>query len=575
MLRNIKYILVLLSFIASQTQAAVVPEYADNRYDEHTLSRSEKKCIEEGYKITYANCTQQTAPIDRCPYHDSYYRSCSAEQWCRNNNYSFSEDDCQRPTYPIKQCDNKQPLYRACKEDIAKACEEAGYTSKLKCQLTDKRCPFNADFGKCCDSCPNFSHDINNIPAGYIADGDVCITCDGTVKTNIIEAPCDGFLSCPYGPLSEQTASCLKGAVKLYSACKTAEMTCREQGYTHSSCQDFEDEESCLDNADLKKCHTNCYKLAVKAFPDTDIIAEDVTDPVLDVNHTSLMSLYGEISSECISQQRPEVKININDDNLPFYKELFNRHIKNINFIVNFDTPVSLPFNGTFENVRITVTGNQDKCTFSGKRIEVDGTLSLIDVNNVCADIAVNASSKFITTGNVTGNIDMGKNTSLGVKGNLVGGLQSSSYSEIYIKGILKTNDLTNTSIDSASLLFGCNSRTKIVGGIVADTSNVVLKQYAFVDTPYIKLISTGNNLEVPNSLSSIHLYKAAKLVSIYDETEYPLIENDNADCDDKYAVFLGSAVNVDNQSTSLEPSNLLPDLWKCKNLTRTQMECN
>jgi hypothetical protein len=169
----------------------------------------------------------------------------------------------------------------------------------------------------------------------------------------------------------------------------------------------------------------------------------------------------------------------------------------------------------------------------------------------------------------------MGKNTSLGIKGNLVGKLQSSSYSEIYIKGILKTNDLTNTSTDSASILFGCNSRTKIVGGIVADTSNVVLRQYAFVDTPYIKLISTGNNLEVPNSLSSIHLYKASKLVSIYDETEYPLIENDNADCDDKYAVFLGSAVNADNQSTSLEPSNLLPDLWKCKNLTRTQTECD
>ena len=128
MLNIKKYILFAVLFTSLSAQASMLAEYAHNSYTEHELSRSEKKCIDEGYKITYANCTNQTAPADRCPYHDAYYRSCSQEQWCRNNNYTFLEKDCELPTFPTKMCDNKYPMYRVCKEDIAKSCEDAGYT---------------------------------------------------------------------------------------------------------------------------------------------------------------------------------------------------------------------------------------------------------------------------------------------------------------------------------------------------------------------------------------------------------------------------------------------------------------
>ena len=570
-----KSFLLSLLVIAAPAYASVAPEYATNTYTEHKLTRSEKKCIDEGYKITYANCNNQTAPADRCPYHDAYYRSCSQEQWCRNNNYTFLADDCKLPTYPAKMCDNKYPMYRACQEDIDKACRDAGYKSKDECQLTDKRCPYNSDYGKCCDSCPEFKYEIDNIPVGYIADGETCTTCDGIVKTNVIEAPCDGYMSCSHGPLSPQTPSCQKGNRMLYTACKTAEMVCKEKGFLYSSCQTSEDAEDCPEQPSFKKCTVNCRKLAVETFPEADIVAEDAVDPVFDLSKKQLQSLYGEISSGCVSGVRPEITLNINETSLEMYSELFNRDISNVNFVLNFETAATLPINGTLNNVRITVTGNAPDTPFEAQNMKINGTVSLIDVANIRADIDIADNAKFITTGNVTGNINIGKDASLGLKGNLIGTLKSRSFSEIFIKGIIKFKDNANNSLDTESIVFGCSSQAKIIGGIVAETANVVVKQRAVLDTPYIKLISTSNNPDLPNTLSSIHLHRYSKLVSIYDNTEYPLAENSNVNCDDKYIRHLGSSVNTEEQTASLEPSNLMEDKWQCRSLTHTQLGCD
>lgn len=575
MFRFAKIFLSGLILFSNGALAAVVPEYANNTYTEHSLSRSEKKCIDEGYKITYANCANMTAPADRCPYHDSYYRSCSQEQWCRNNNFTFLEADCKLPTYPVKMCDNKYPMFRACQEDLKKACEDAGFTSQDECQLTEKRCPYTPDYGKCCDTCPDFSHELDNIPEGYIADGETCTTCDGIVKTNVIEAPCDGYMSCPFGPLSDQTPSCLQGTHTLYTACKTAEMTCKEKGYLYSVCQSSEDSETCPENENLKKCTVNCYKLAVEMFPEADIINENVTDPVIDVTKKNLQSLFGQISSACISKIRPEITLNINDKNLEMYANIFDRNIENINFILNFEKPAVLSANGTFKNVRIKITGDAPDCPLKGNEINVSGTFSLVDAANICTNINVADSSKFITTGNVTGNVTVGKDSSLGIKGNLIGSLKTKPYAEIFIKGILKYTDNFNNSAEDASIVFGCNSQSKISGGIIADTANVVIKQRAALDVPYIKMISTSNNPDLPNTLSSIHMHKYTKMVSILDETEYPMADNNDLTCDDKYIIHLGSSVNEEEQTLSLEPSNLLEDKWQCRTLTRQQMECN
>ena len=257
------------------------------------------------------------------------------------------------------------------------------------------------------------------------------------------------------------------------------------------------------------------------------------------------------------------------------YSELFNRDISNVNFVLNFETAATLPINGTLNNVRITVTGNAPDTPFEAQNMKINGTVSLIDVANIRADIDIADNAKFITTGNVTGNINVGKDASLGLKGNLIGTLKSRSFSEIFIKGIIKFKDNTNNSLDTESIVFGCSSQAKIIGGIVAETANVVVKQRAVLDTPYIKLISTSNNPDLPNTLSSIHLHRYSKLVSIYDNTEYPLAENSNVNCDDKYIRHLGSSVNTEEQTTSLEPSNLMEDKWQCRSLTHTQLECD
>ena len=66
-MKSIKFFCLIFSFcvVSAAVRAAVAPEYADNSYSNHELTRAEKKCLDEGYKITYANCSNQTAPASQ------------------------------------------------------------------------------------------------------------------------------------------------------------------------------------------------------------------------------------------------------------------------------------------------------------------------------------------------------------------------------------------------------------------------------------------------------------------------------------------------------------------------------
>lgn len=571
---NKLFILVLL-LLTTPAIASVVTEYATNTYTKKSPSRSEKKCMDEGYTSTYETCPKMTAPTDPCPFHNSYYKSCSQEQWCKNNNYSFKPEDCQLPSYPIKMCDNKTQIYRACRQNIKKACEDKGFSHMDNCKLTPQKCPYSDDYGICCTTCEGFSHDIKNIPAGYIADGPTCINCDDITKTNIIENPCEGFITCDYGPENTETASCQKGSQILYQACKTAEMLCEEKGYTQTSCSITEDSELCPEYNNLMKCSLNCIKLASLMFPDADIIDSDITDPKLDITKTILKSTYGKISDSCISNKRPEITLNIDSNSMDMYGNILNRTISDVTLVLNFIEPIELDINGEFNDVRIKVTGNQAECALKGRNINVSGTLNISGANNVCANITVAEYGKFITSGNIKGNIDLQKYASLGVKGNVFGYLKAGTQSETLIKGILKYKDSANNSPDTESIHFGCGTKTKISGGIIAETANVVIRQRAIVDTAYIKLVSTSDNPDLPNTLSSLHIQKNAKIYSTYDRSEFLLAENnDDINCDDKYIRHLGSSIDESKQSISLEPSELLTDKWQCRKLDRRQLEC-
>ena len=570
-------ILALVSFVglAFSAHAAVVPEYATNTYQNHELTRAEQKCLDEGYKITYANCSNQTAPADRCPHHDGYYKSCSQEQWCRNNNYTFLETDCKAPFYPFKMCANKFPLYRICQENIEKACTEAGFTHKDKCQLTDKKCPFSPDYGICCNSCPNFAYTIDAIPAGYIAQGETCTTCDGVVKTNVIPAPCDGFLSCEFGPMSPQTPSCLQGKKMLYSACKTSGMVCQEKGYNSTSCPETYDSADCPENENFKLCMVNCKKQALADNPTADIFAQNSTDPTIDLTKTEIKSLVGMAEPSCQNQVRPEITLHINQKNMEMYANLFDRAIENVNFNLIFEEPLSLSANGKLNNVRITASGVLPECPFKAQRMEISGVVSFNDIPTLCSDFHINQGAKLLSSGSVKGDISMERDSALGLKGDLKGALKAKSYTEIFIKGSLEFKDELNSEKTSESIVLGCNSKAKVEKGVVGDTSSIYLKQWAVLDTPNVKLISTSDNPALPNFLGSIHLFKYAKLFSAYGDTVYPMAENTETGCDDKYYIHLGSASDTTKQSITIEPSNLLENQWQCQNLDYKQQQCD
>ena len=130
------------------------------------------------------------------------------------------------------------------------------------------------------------------------------------------------------------------------------------------------------------------------------------------------------------------------------------------------------------------------------------------------------------------------------------------------------------------SIIFGCNSKNKIEDGIFADTSNILLRSWATLDTPQIHLTSVSDNPNLPNSLASIHLYQWSKLLSSYGSGNsmviYPIAENDNSDkCEDKYLLHLGSAVNKNEQTIILEPANLMEEKWQCRRLNKKQLSCD
>lgn len=575
MMRNIGLI-VGLGLFTTSAWAAVVPEYATNQYTDHILSRAEKKCLDEGYKITYANCDNQTAPADRCPHHDSYYRSCSQEQWCRNNNFTFLPKDCLLPAYPVKICDNKFEIYRVCQKDTVKACREQGYSSITECQLSDQRCEYDNTYGKCCDDCPDYPYPLGNVPYGYTSNGETCTTCDGVVKTKVVEASCEGFEDCKYGPTSHHTPACRQGDKTLYSSCKTAQAVCHEQGYLLSSCEDTEDGIPCPEDAGLQKCQINCYKYALHTFSDSDIIAQNARNPELDPDKSSVMSLYGEITPDCVGTQIPTVTIDLNQNTFPIYRELFNRRISNVNFIINFEEPLTLELNGELKNVKILSQGSPKDCAFAGKQFTAGGKVSFGGTANVCADAVISDMTKLTISGDLNGNVSAASNTSLGIRGNLTGRLVMKSYSEAFIKGQLFYKNKQPNSPDAEGIVFGCNSRIKVVEGITAEAANILIKQYSIIDTPFIKLVSTGSS---DSGTAALHLHKYGKITSVLGDSEYGLAENaessGNIVCDDKFVTHQTSSFNDSEKEIVLNPADTWDTRWQCGQLSRLQMKCN
>ena len=132
-------------------------------------------CIEEGYTVT--NCPNGYKGNKECLYAKGYYAECVED--CPSN---------------YKQCE--EPYH-----GVGQECGDGYYAS---CQ---------------CDYCDGYSYKKEDIPDGYVADGEPCVSCNGEmykIKVN----PCEGYQDCGSMGGKVGATSCLSGTNMMYSECK-------------------------------------------------------------------------------------------------------------------------------------------------------------------------------------------------------------------------------------------------------------------------------------------------------------------------------------------------------------------
>lgn len=143
---------------------------------------------------------------------------------CQNEGYIYTSSNCVLPSYLNNKCPYNSAYYSECKQDIPRACTEAGYTKESKCASEMKlkkspRCPWDNSYGICCkETCPNNSSlSCTGIVAGDDTCGYDCKQC------------CDN--NCPSGSFENRTGSGGCGGSAIQNGCKTK--TCY---YPYTNC---------------------------------------------------------------------------------------------------------------------------------------------------------------------------------------------------------------------------------------------------------------------------------------------------------------------------------------------------
>ena len=136
--------------------------------------KDETDCIQEGYTLT--SCPEGYKPNKYCLYDNRYFAECVP--YCPDG-YKYCED----PYYGVGEPCNG--MYKECQ----------------------------------CDACEGYDYTADNIPDGYVADGEACNSCDGP-KYKIKPNPCDGYLDCGSIGCESGATTCLSGTVEMCSDCK-------------------------------------------------------------------------------------------------------------------------------------------------------------------------------------------------------------------------------------------------------------------------------------------------------------------------------------------------------------------
>ena len=137
-------------------------------------------CIKEGYKLT--SCPEDYKPNKYCLYDSRYFAEC------------------------VLDCPSSYKTCSAPYKGVGKVCGDDLYA-------------------ECCqDTCgTEYQYTLDDIPAGYEADGEPCIQCDGTsykAKYKIKEKDCSGFLDCGTLGCEDGASTCQSGNQVKCSECK-------------------------------------------------------------------------------------------------------------------------------------------------------------------------------------------------------------------------------------------------------------------------------------------------------------------------------------------------------------------
>ena len=531
------------------------------------LSRAEQRCVSSGYKATYDTCVGKTAPSGKCPYSDTYFKSCSQKQWCINYNFRLEKKDCKPPFVATKVCDNGFLIYRNCDENRKKTCSESGYTHADKCKLSGVRCPHDSKYGICCkDKCKGYDVLANKIPKGYIQDGLSCKTCDGQIMVKVVEVLCDGFQYCEFGPEKKDTAVCLAGKIKKYTKCKTIDDVCVSQGYNKKSCKAYEAKSFCPSNSDFVKCDVDCLKLAETEYPNATIIQDDVINPSINPTKSEIRSMAGLSVATC-NKKRPVITLDLESVSALRYQNIFDHDIYGVSFKLNFKEPSNLSFNGNIADSNVMLYGKKPKCLFSNGRGTVKGVVQFVNVGDLCSDIKVLNNSKLAIQGNLNGSIVLGENSHALILGDLNGGVKTENGANLTVKGLLSFEDKLNSKFSDHGLDFGKNSNITAEKGVDVSTTFMRLQENSSLNTSVVKLVSKSDIKSIPNLLSSISLYSGAKIFhqpSVgKNKVLYPIIDNDEK-CENKYLLHIGSSYDKVKRQITLSPGDGKNSLWKC-----------
>ena len=180
--------------------------------DDYELD-NDKRCIEEGY--TQTSCPEGYEPYNYCPYDNTYFERC--RKLCPSNYV-----ECEKPYYGVGEaCEGK---YASCRKDTGKACLEENPEYTNRCgwgqTLGDDRCSYDSSYGICCNTCAGYPYTKDNIPNGYVQDGEPCVDCDGNEKVKIKPNPCDGYMDCGSVGGEWGAKTCLSGTTIMYDNCK-------------------------------------------------------------------------------------------------------------------------------------------------------------------------------------------------------------------------------------------------------------------------------------------------------------------------------------------------------------------